>query len=61
MTIWQDLMALGLVAFAAAYLTVRLRRAGSRKAPHTCGTCSGCTDPAAEVPLVKLQPPHREP
>ena len=51
---WQDAIALGTVAAAAAYLWRHVRRIGSRKKATGCGSCADCPMQNQDEPLVSI-------
>jgi hypothetical protein len=54
MNVWQDIIAVGIVAAAVAWLATRLVRSLSGRGVSHCGGCSAChSEPQAE--LVQIE------
>lgn len=56
---WQDLLTLGLIAAAAAYVVRRLWRLVRGKQRTGCGTCLDCPVSSARNELISIRPPAK--
>jgi hypothetical protein len=56
MGLWQNIVALGLVLAAAAYVAFYLVRAGRRRNSLGCPGCSECATLPQRRPLVRIEP-----
>jgi hypothetical protein len=56
MNLWQNVIALGLVLAATAYVAWYLVRAGRRRKSLGCSACTECALPAQRQPLVHIEP-----
>ncbi len=54
---WQDLISLGVVLAALAYVVRHLLLVGTRKKPTGCGTCADCLARPRPDELLAIQPP----
>ena len=54
---WQDLLTLGLIVAALAYVVRRLRRLLGGRQQTGCGTCSNCPASGRRNELISIRPP----
>ena len=57
---WQNLLTLGLIAVAIAYVARRFWRLARGKQRTGCGTCPDCPASDGRKPLISIQQPPSE-